>query len=169
MALTNKQQVFVEAYLGDARWNATEAARIAGYAEPGQQGYRLLKNVQIAEAVKAAIAERAMSADEVLLRLAEHARGSMADFLDVAGEGLDLTKAEAAGKLHLVKKFTRTETLHGGSVGVELYDAQAALALLGKHHGLFTEKVEHSGPGGGPIPVREIVVKLPSSHESVDA
>jgi len=29
--LTLKQQLFVEAYLGEAKGNATEAARIAGY------------------------------------------------------------------------------------------------------------------------------------------
>jgi phage terminase small subunit len=46
--LNAMQQKFVAAYAG----NATEAAKIAGYRHPGQQGERLLKKVEIAEAIK---------------------------------------------------------------------------------------------------------------------
>lgn len=141
--LTQKQAVFVLAYL--RTWNASEAAREAGYANPAQLGYQLLHKTSVVEAVKARIAEKAMSADEVLLRLADQARSSMVDFLDVDQERLDLDKARDAGKLHLVKKFSRTDTQYGGSISIELYDAQAALVQLGKHHGLFVERHEHSG------------------------
>lgn len=50
--LTAKQLAFVAAYVGAARGNASEAARIAGYVHPGQQGFRLLKNVQIDSAIQ---------------------------------------------------------------------------------------------------------------------
>ena len=46
--LSMKQQKFVDAYEG----NATEAADKAGYAHPGQQGYALLKNLQITQAIE---------------------------------------------------------------------------------------------------------------------
>lgn len=52
---------------------------------------------------------------------------------------VDLAAAKRRGKLHLVKSYNAKDNK------VELYDAQAALGLLGKHHGLFTDKVEHSG------------------------
>jgi len=45
--LTPKRQRFVDAYTGEAMGNATEAARIAGYAHPGEEGYRLLKNARV--------------------------------------------------------------------------------------------------------------------------
>ena len=45
--LTPKRQQFVDAYTGEAMGNATEAARIAGYAHPGEEGYRLLKNAHV--------------------------------------------------------------------------------------------------------------------------
>lgn len=51
--LPPKRRVFVEAYCGEAAGNATEAARIARYAHPSQQGHRLLRNAQ----VQAALAE----------------------------------------------------------------------------------------------------------------
>jgi phage terminase small subunit len=137
--LTPKQQAFVEAYLANG-FNATAAARRLKYANPDRQGYRLLRNVEIAAAIRQELAERAMPADEVLARLAEQARGTMDDFLDESG-AIDLARARERGKLHLVK--ARSTTKEGERI--ELYDAQAALALLGKHHRLFTDVTEHSG------------------------
>jgi hypothetical protein len=49
--LTPKQAVFVAAYLGEANRNATEAARIAGYANPGQRGHELVKKREIQDAI----------------------------------------------------------------------------------------------------------------------
>lgn len=46
---------------------------------------------------------------------------------------IDLHKAAKAGKLHLVKKIKDGRD----GLSIELYDAQAALQLLGKHHKLF--------------------------------
>jgi phage terminase small subunit len=150
MALTGKRRVFVDEYLRTR--NASEAARIAGYAKPGQEGYRLLKIAEIAQELSERAEERAMSADEVLDRLAEHARGDISDFVTfvdgVRVPILDLSRAERAGKLHLVKKLKYT---NDGGVEFELYDAQAALVQLGKVHRLFIDRNELSGPDGDPL------------------
>lgn len=55
--LTPKQAVFVAAYLGEANRNATAAARVAGYADPGQRGHELVKKREIQEAISEQIAE----------------------------------------------------------------------------------------------------------------
>lgn len=138
MALSDKQQVFVEAYL--STWNATEAARRAEYAKPGQQGHRLLKNVEIAEEIQNRIADKAMTADEVLVRLAEQARNEHGKYITATGI-VNLPQLIADGKGHLIKGIK--ETQYGKNI--EFYDAQAALVHLGKHHGLFKDSVEHSG------------------------
>lgn len=139
MALTGKRRAFVDAYL--LTWNASEAARVAGYAAPGQEGHRLLKIAEIADEIQRVVSDRAMSADEVLVRLAEQARGSMDDFVSfrdgVKLPLLDLEKAHKAGKFALVKKLKYTDQ---GGVEFELYDAQAALVQLGKVHKLFTDR-----------------------------
>lgn len=149
MGLSRQQEAFVEHYL--RVWNAAEAARLAGYSEKTarQQGSRLLTIVDIRTAIDARLAELKMSADEVLTRLADIARGDMADFvsLDHAGEPLlNLNAARDNNKLKLVKKFKRTRRTFGEmvetQVEIELYDAQAALNTLGKHHRLFVERVE---------------------------
>jgi phage terminase small subunit len=143
--ITNKQRVFLEHYF--VLWNATEAARRAGYAEPNTQGPRLLVNVGIKAAIQEHI-DQIMPAGEVLTRLAEHARGTMEDVINPANATLDLAKTERAGKLHLIKKFSRTETDKSTHVSIELYDAQSALEKLGTYHGLFKQRIDHSGTIG---------------------
>src|SRR3990167_9329890 len=131
--LTPKQRVFIEQYL--TCWNATEAARRAGYSPrtAQEQASRLLSNVIVSSAIDARISELKAGADEVLLRLASHSRGTMEDF--IRGETVDLMQARDRGKLHLVKKFkvTTTTIMDKDGNGVEthrleleLYDAQAA-------------------------------------------
>jgi len=55
--LTARQQAFVAAYIGTARYNATQAARVAGYTHPNKQGPALLVNLGIREAIDAHLAE----------------------------------------------------------------------------------------------------------------
>jgi phage terminase small subunit len=146
VALSKKQRVFIEEYL--KCWNATEAARRAGYSERylHTNASKLLQNTTIAEKIQERLNEKAMSADEVLTRLADMARGSIEDFIDlkpgIKSPFLDLSKAQEMGLLHLIKKLKYNAQ---GKLEIELHDAQAALALLGKHHKLFTEKVEVVG------------------------
>ena len=132
-----KRRVFVEEYL--ECWNATKAAEKAGYAHPGSQGSRLLQNVEIQDAIKSRIDELAMTADEVLLRLGEQARGDISEFV---GETGNINWVAVKAKGQLIKRISHTVGKHSS---VELHDAQSALALIGKHHKLFTERIEHSG------------------------
>ena len=80
-----RQKRFVEEYLVDP--NATRCARRAGYSKrtADRIGSRLLRNVEVAGAVKQAQDERAertrITADMVVQELALHAFGRMGDFL----------------------------------------------------------------------------------------
>jgi phage terminase small subunit len=80
--LTTKQRVFVERYLANG-FNGAEAARYAKYAHPQVDGSRLLGNVSIQAIIQTRLDEEAMSANEVLHRLAAHARGTADDFLTI--------------------------------------------------------------------------------------
>lgn len=165
--LTDKQRLFVDHYV--ATLNATEAAARAGYigsrATLAAVGYENLRKPQIREAIDAALKDTAMAADEVLARLSDQARASFDGFFSLRGKGvaLDLAAAQRAGLLHLVKKYSKTKQ----GVTVELVDAQAALALLAKHHGLLVERQELSGPGGTPLAplIREVIVRRPAAGD----
>jgi hypothetical protein len=80
-----------------------------------------------------------MSADEVLLRLAEQARGEHGKYLRPDG-AVDFNAVIADGKGHLIKGIK--ETKYG--LDIEFYDAQTALVHIGKYHGLFTDKLDVS-------------------------
>lgn len=57
---------------------------------------------------------------------------------------------------------------------IKLWDKRAALVDIGKHLGMFTEKVEHSGPNGGPIEMADtdlaklIVFQLTKAAKQAD-
>lgn len=150
MALSLKQQAFVDEYL--KCWNASEAARRADYSKKTaySQGARLLKHVEIAAAIQERINERMMSADEVLLRLAEQARGVDSSYYNgsLGMLYLDVERLIADGKAHLIKKVTYGK--EGDISSVELYDAQAALVHIGRHHQLFSDKIDLTS-GGQPL------------------
>ena len=142
---SNRKRVFVDEYL--QCWNASEAARRAGYSEhtAGSQGARLLKDVEIAAEIARRVADVAMKADEVLLLLAEHGRGDLGDFLKIDASGdakIDLAGARAKGKLRLLKSFKRTRA----GAEFEMYSAQEALFKLGNALGVLRENIAVSGP-----------------------
>ena len=45
--LTNKQQAFIDAYCGASKFNATDAARRAGYKHPEVQGSQNLEKLSV--------------------------------------------------------------------------------------------------------------------------
>jgi len=143
-----QQRAFADEYLKD--FNATQAAIRAKYSEKTaySQGQRLLKHVEVAEYIEARLSDITMSANEVLLRLAEQARGEHGRYIHEDGY-VEIDKLVKDGKAHLIKAVKPGQW---GTV-YEFYDAQSALALIGKHHKLFTERQEVSGPDGDAIKV----------------
>lgn len=143
--MNTKQTIFVNEYL--KCWNASEAARRAGYnGKSGQIGYRLLKDVEIQSYIKERTDEIKMSADEVLIRLAIMARSNMADFAHIKNSEDLVNLGDTAG---VIKKFKKrvfdTPIGERQDIEIELYDAQSALEKLGRHHALFTDNVNHGG------------------------
>jgi phage terminase small subunit len=158
MARTTKRQVFIVEYL--KCWNATRAAKRAGYKHPRTMGSFLLTVIDIKNEIETRIAEKAMIADEVLVRLGEHARGDWSEYMDESGN-LEIKRLIADGKGHLIKGIKPTQ--YGRLI--EFYDSQAALVHLGKHHKLFTDRHEHSGPDGKPIPITRIIHEGPGDGQ----
>lgn len=145
MKLTAKQAAFVREYLVDL--NATQAAIRAGYsaATAYSQGQRLLKNVEVAASLAAAMAERAkrveIDADYVLSSIVSTMeRCKQAEpVLDRKGNIVEIETPD--GELAKAYTFNAAGVLKGAE-------------LLGRHLKMFTDKVEHSGEIGMP----EIVI-----------
>lgn len=140
MELTYKETLFVNAYLGEANGNGSEAARIAGYNHPGQLAYRLLQKHSIRTAIAARVTKAAMSADEVLARITEFATGSLEPFVKIEGDkwSFSIVQGKKRGKLRLLKKLKTND--HG--IEIEVHSPLDALDKLAKYHGLYVEKIK---------------------------
>lgn len=80
---------------------------------------------------------------------------------EVVVERLDLEKAKAHGKLHLLKEYKVDKD---GGVSVKWQDSQAALIQLGKAHGLFVDRTEITGKDGGDLIVRTVSTALDKAY-----
>lgn len=166
MKLTGKQKLFADYYVGEANLNATKAAIRAGYSEKTARfiGHENLTKPNILAYIEKRLDELTMSSKEILAGLTNEAKGSISDVLDENGffdyVGMCERGADKLLKKLKIKKTTRREK--GSEDGIEeityefeMYDAQAAKVHLGKYHGLFVEKHEHTGKGGGAIKVEQ--------------
>lgn len=141
---TTKQKAWLEHYF-KCGFNATEAARLAGYKWPNSRGPENI--IALKAAIDARLDKMAMPANEVLARLGNHARITFDDFvhvieLDDQGRStiiVSLAKAKERGVLDCIKKLTYHKD---GGYTLELHDSQAALIHLDKAHG---------GKGGAAI------------------
>lgn len=152
--LTPKQTAFVAEYLVDL--NATQAAIRAGYSvkSAARIGVELLNKTQVREAIAANQAKRAqrveITADRVVSELAKIAFADPRDLMEWGPDGVklkdsaDLTEEQAAS----VAEVSETTTKDGGSLKLKKHDKVKALELLGRHMGMFKDKVETEVSGG---------------------
>lgn len=145
--LTPKQERFVAEYLIDL--NATQAAIRAGYSEKTAevQGPRLLGNVRVAEAIKAAQTARA-----------ERVNVTQDYVLAVIFETVERCR-QVAPVINRKGEQVLCEDRDGTLVPAFMFDAAGVLKgaeILGKHLGMFKERVEHTGKDGGPIETAEV-------------
>lgn len=177
MALSERQERFVEEYLVDL--SALNAALRAGYSPhtAGRQGSRLLKRDDIKRAVIEARAQRSertkIDADWLLTRLADEAEADVADILGPDGAVKPVDQWPPIWRKGLVQGFDIEEVRRDGAVvahvrKVKISDRVKRLELIGRHIdvGAFRDRVEHTGKDGGPIqsedvtPLREVARRL---------
>lgn len=145
--LTDKQKKFVEEYLIDL--NATQSAIRAGYSPKtaNEQGARLLANVSIQEAISKAMAERSrrtgINQDRIVQELARIAFVKITDVVDPDGE---INTNASDDDLACIEsyKVEDSDSVNGSSSKreVKLASKLKALELLGKHVGMWNDKIQ---------------------------
>ena len=150
--LSKRQRAFVDEYLIDL--NATQAAIRAGYKRSDYtdtNAAKLLENTSIAEEIEKAMAERSkrtgINQDRVLHEIAKLALVNAADVIDMdTATVLPDAKPEDLACIQSVKV---KRTAKGKSIieerEVRFYDKKASLELLGRHLGMFKDKIELQG------------------------
>jgi phage terminase small subunit len=152
--LTPKQAAFVREYLVDH--NATRAAIRAGYSEATAttSGPRLLENVGIRLEIEQATAKQAakvgIKAEEILAELKRLAFSDLGDIFDKTGALKPLHEIPADARraiagVEVVQRSMGEDEEPEVVRKVKLWDKTKSLELLGKHLGLYLERVEHSG------------------------
>ncbi len=145
--LTEKQQRFVDEYLIDL--NATQAAIRAGYSvkTANEQGSQNLAKLSIQQAIAEQMAERSkrtgINQDRVVLELAKIALVKMTDIVDSQGRIKSNASPDDLACIESVK-YKESESDTGSSVEREVKIASKlkALELLGKHLGMWNDKLD---------------------------
>lgn len=178
MALTPKQRRFVEEYLKDL--NASQAAIRAGYTtrRASEMGYQLLHRPEVANAIAELQAERAqrtqIDADYVLRRMIEI---DQMDVLDIMSDTMELRPVSEWPKVwrqylsgfdlaELFEGRGEDRTIAGVLKKIRWPDKVKNLELLGRHLGMFKDKVELTGSDGAPL--MPTTIRLVAEHGSDD-
>lgn len=146
--LNAKQQRFVEEYLIDL--NATQAAIRAGYSvkTANEQGCQNLAKLSIQEAIAKAMAERSkrtgINQDRVIQELARIAFVNPQNVINAEDGSIreDAVEDDLACIQSVKVKTVFSERSQSEEREVKLNDKLKALELLGKHLGMFTDKLE---------------------------
>lgn len=147
--LRTQQRAFVEQYL--TVWNASEAARRAGYGKNSDvSGSKLLDNPKIILAIQERLKQLRATSDESVVDLTRMARGGMQFFLDAEAKGFNLWSEQAVKNHDLIKKVTFDESITTDEDGretrhiktsLEVVDKLAARTVLVKVQGLLAPDV----------------------------
>ncbi|MBE6070703.1 MAG: terminase small subunit [Clostridium butyricum] len=154
--LTSKQKIFCDEYLIDL--NATRAYKKAYPSvkkddTAAVNGNRLLRNAKVKEYIDKRMKDREkrteITQDMVLKELAAIAFSNGADFAKVTDD--NIVEIIPTDELPIDKKKAISaikETKFG--INIETCDKVKALELLGKHLGMFKDKLELSGNINNP-------------------
>ena len=176
--LKSKQKCFVDEYLKDL--NATQAAIRSGYSErtANKVGPRLLVNIGIQSAIQAAMEARAKEAETDALYVLKRLRGiDEMDCLDILNANGSIRPIKEWPKIwrQFIAGFEVAELFEGSEKDREMVgllkkikwpDKLKNLELLGKHVNVqaFRDKLELTGPKGGPIQHTQIT---PEKYEEI--
>ena len=147
LRLTPKQYLFVQEYLIDL--NASQAAIRAGYSVKNAefQAHCLLKNPKVKQAIKLAMYEREqrtkVTQDRVIQELAKIAFINPTDVVNSYDASLcnGATREDTAAISSIRVKRIPSKEGFGVEREIKLHDKIRALELLGKHLGLFNDKL----------------------------
>lgn len=163
MTLNPKRQRFIAEYLVDL--NATQAAIRAGYSRKTAevQGCRLLRNVQIQDAIAVSQRQRAertgITQDRVLAELELLAFSDLTHYILDDHGNVQLDASAPVGAMRALQSIKRKIISRGSGkdrevtreVEIRLWDKPGPLKLAGQHVGLFAEQHERRGKDGKVI------------------
>lgn len=147
MSLSPQQELFVRQYVLDL--NATKAALRSGYNKKNarQHGSYLLSKSDIQAAIKARLERRYekidIKTDDVLRLMRKFAFTDLSGVFEVRGGKCYVTDTANLSEDQMACISEIKQTADG--VQVKLISREKMIELLGRHMGMFLDKLEHSG------------------------
>lgn len=139
----DQQILFAIEYVKD--FNGTRAAQRAKYEGDDDTlavtASRLLRYAKVQNKIRDLLASTTMEAQEALWRLAQMARLDISEFIRGKNGSFEINWSNVNKFGYLIKSISHTK--YGPKI--ELHDSQKALELIGKHYGMFTDKIDHTG------------------------
>ena len=150
--LTDKQKKFIDEYLVDL--NATQAAMRAGYKEKAayRTGAENLRKPQIQEEIQKRMQERQqrteVTQDMVVKELAAIAFARATDYVEIRSNGVCGTVVIKPTTNLSDQQIRAIAGIKEGANGIEikLNDKEKALELLGRHLGMWNDKLDIKTP-----------------------
>lgn len=181
----DKERAFCREYVIDL--NGKQAVLRAGCFNVNEHSAtvaaaRLLGRSRVLALLDVLKAQRAsrvnLTADSVLHEMSLLSNSSVDHYLiDDSGQ-ITLAPGAPEGATRAIQSVKRKKTIKEDKEGnvtitydveLKLWDKPAPLKLMGRHVGLFPDKVEHTGPNGGPIEtiarIERVIVK-PSGSDT---
>ena len=148
--MTEKQKIFADEYLIDL--NATRAYRAAYPSVKKEQtaaqaGSRMLRNVKVAAYISERMEERQkrteITQDMVLQELAAIAFARATDYVSVMGGMVEVKDTDQLSDSQIAAIAGIKETQNG--IEVKLGSKEKTLELLGRHLGMWNDKINVEG------------------------
>ena len=149
--MTDKQKIFADEYLIDL--NATRAYRVAYPSvkkdeTAAQAGSRMLRNVKVAKYISDRMKERQerteVTQDRVVQELAASAFAKATDYVEIRG-GRVVIKDTIQLEDNQIRAIAGIKEGANG-IEIKLNDKEKALELLGRHLGMWNDKLDIKTP-----------------------
>lgn len=149
--MTDKQKIFADEYLIDL--NATRAYRVAYPSvkkdeTAAQAGSRMLRNVKVAKYISDRMKERQerteVTQDRVVQELAASAFAKATDYVEIRG-GRVVIKDTSQLEDNQIRAISGIKEGANG-IEIKLNDKEKALELLGRHLGMWNDKLDIKTP-----------------------
>lgn len=148
--MTKKQKIFADEYLIDL--NGTRAYMVAYPSVKNEDvaaaaAVRLLKNVKVAEYIQKRMKERQIrtevTQDKVIEELAAIAFARITDFVEIKDGYVKIKDTEGLSEFQ-IKAISGIKQGKSG-IEIKLNDKEKALDFLGRHLGMWNDKLQVSG------------------------
>lgn len=157
-----RHEIFAQ-YLAQGK-TTDEAYKLAGFNQHRSNAARLRAKEPVRARVEELLNEAAercgVTVDKIISELAKIGFANSADFFEWGPDGVRIKSSDSLTRdqTAVISEVQETRSKGPGenTIKIKLSDKQGALEKLGRHLGMFKERVEIAGKDGGPVQTQDV-------------